>query len=307
MTFPGAHRNIPGPGSIRRKRILWQHLWLRLLLAAAVTGAGACLADDTRPLIFGVFPYLPAAQLEKLYAPVAADLSSATGHEVQLRTRPSFSQFREELERQHYDLIFIQPIAYAQVASRNGYRAIARPEQALKAVFVARTDSEIQNLDDLRGSTLALPPRQAAVTVLARQTLAAQGLIPGTDLRLTYQNNHAACLRTVLIRKASACVTAPPPLQIFSQRTGVQFRTLAYSEPIPGSTYAVHDRLPPELRSAIAERIVSWRNTETGKTLLRSLKFSAFVDSSDEDYRGVRDILASERNSAGGDLSDVAQ
>jgi hypothetical protein len=32
-------------------------------------------AGDATPLVFGVFPYLPAAKLEAFYAPIAADLS----------------------------------------------------------------------------------------------------------------------------------------------------------------------------------------------------------------------------------------
>lgn len=268
-------------------RTLQRHLCVGIVLLCSAT----CSADDKASLVFGVFPYLPTAQLEQIYAPVAADLSIATGREVQLRTRPSFDLFREELVQQHYDLVFIQPFAYAQVASANGYRSVARPSEALKAVFVVRSDSDIHDFKDLRNSTLATPPKGAAVSLLARQTLNEYGLVPGTDIRLTYQNNHAACLRAVLIRKAAACITAPAPLQIFTQRTGMVFRILAYSDPIPGSTFAVHQRLPPAMRAAIARRIVSWDQSAAGKVLLESLKLASFVNSSDEDYLPVQEIL----------------
>jgi len=269
----------------------WRKFQRHLCAAIGLVWSAACSADDKTTLVFGVFPYLPTAQLEQIYAPVAADLSIATGREVQLRTRPSFDLFREELVQQHYDLVFIQPFAYVQVASTNGYRSVARPTEALKAVFVVRSDSDIHDFKDLRNSTLAMPPKGAAVSLLGRQTLSQYGLVPGTDIRLTYQNNHAACLRAVLIRKAAACITAPPPLQIFTQRTGMIFRVLAYSDPIPGSTFAVHERLPAAMRSAIARRIVSWDRSPTGKVLLESLKLSPFVNSSDEDYLPVREIL----------------
>jgi ABC-type phosphate/phosphonate transport system substrate-binding protein len=71
----------------------------------------------------------------------------------------------------------------------------------------------------------------------------------------------------------------------------VVFRILAYSEPIPGSTFAVHERLPAAMRAAIARRIVSWDQSAAGKVLLESLKLSPFIDSSDEDYLPVREIL----------------
>ena len=273
------------------KTTAWRNLQRHLCVAIALVCSAVSPADDTTSLVFGVFPYLPTAQLEQIYAPVAADLSIATGREVQLRTRPSFDLFREELVQQHYDLVFIQPFAYAQVASANGYRSVARPAEALKAVFVVRSDSDINDFEDLRNSTLAMPPKGAAVSLLARQTLSQYGLVPGTNIRLTYQNNHAACLRAVLIRKAAACVTAPSPLQIFTQRTGMEFRILGYSEPIPSSTFAVHERLPAAMRAAIARRIVSWDQSTAGRVLLESLKLPSFVSSSDEDYLPVREIL----------------
>jgi hypothetical protein len=45
------------------------------------------------------------------------------------------------------------------------------------------------------------------------------------------------------------------------------------------------------MRSAIARRIVSWDQSAAGKVLLESLKLSPFVNSSDEDYLPVREIL----------------
>jgi phosphonate transport system substrate-binding protein len=249
------------------------------------------LADDTAPLIFGVFPYLPTAQLETLYAPVAADLSAATGREVRLRTRPSFDLFREEVVQERYDLLFIQPFSFVEVAMPHGYESVARPAEPLKAVFVVRSDSDLQGFGDLRGTTLSAPPKQAAVSLLAQESLRKQGLIPGSDIRLTYQNNHAACLRAVLIRKAAACITAPPPLEVFSARTGMTFRVLGYSDAVPGSTYAVHQRVPAPLRTSIAARIVSWKQTAPGRALLAPLKFSGFVDSRDDDYLPVSEIL----------------
>jgi phosphonate transport system substrate-binding protein len=270
-----------------------------VLLVNASTSAG-----EERPLEFGVFPYLPPAQLEKLYAPVAADLSVAVGRRVHLRTRPSFDLFRSEILQERYDLIFIQPFAYANVASRHGYRSVARPSTALKAVFVIRSDSDIQGFADLKGETLSAPPQQAAVSLLAKETLRKHNLMPGIHIRVTYQNSHHACLRAVLIRKAAACITAPPPLQIFEAQTGVRFRILGYSDPVPGSTYAVHQRLPEALREAIAERVVSWDQTSHGQALLKSLKFPGFIRSDNDDYHPVRDILRSLQGNEGQTKND---
>jgi phosphonate transport system substrate-binding protein len=267
---------------------------LRAALSAILAiPAIAWSAEDSETLIFGVFPYLPTAQLEQLYAPVAADLSAATGREVQLRSRPSFDLFREELVQQRYDLIYIQPFTFEGVARQHGYDSIARPSAPLKAIFIVRSDSTIQSIEQLRGSTLSMPPKRAAVSLLGNETLRRHNLAPGNDLRVIYQNNHAACLRAVLIRKTSACVTARAPLEVLTARTGVHFRILDYSDEVPGATYAVHQRLPAAVRSSISGRIVNWHRTESGRVLLDLLRITSFIYSSNEDYLPVRRILDS--------------
>ncbi len=265
--------------------------WLRLFWAALCLPGFAVCGDEPAPILFGVFPYLPTARLEQVYAPVAADLSEAVGREVQLRTRPSFSKFREELKRQTYDLIFIQPFDYVEIAEPHGYRSIALPKIPLKAVFVVREDSAVRELSQLRSQTLANPPIKAAVTLLGRLTLLENHLTPGKDIHLSYQNSHAACLRQVLIRKAAACVTAPAPLRIFQTQSGIKFRRLTTSQSIPGSTYAVHQRLPAQLAKALQAHISDWDNNPRGQKLLQSIKLPGFLASDDAKYNPVREIL----------------
>jgi len=117
------------------------------------------------------------------------------------------------------------------------HTAISLSPERLKAVFVVRSDSDIRDFDELRGTTLSAPPKQAAVSLLAQETLLKHGLMPGSAIHSTYQHNHAACLRAVLIRKAAACITAPAPLEVFSARSGLNFRVPGPSDPVPASAF----------------------------------------------------------------------
>jgi len=248
-------------------------------------------AEHAQSILFGVFPYLPPARLEQIYAPVAADFSEAIDHPVQLRTRPTFLQFRKELENETYDLVFIQPFDYVESAAPHGYRLISRWGQPLTALFVTRTDSGVKTINDLGNKTIAAPPMRAAVSLLGQQTLLNHQLIPGENTRLTYQNSHAACLRQVLIHKAAACITANSPLEVFQTQSGVNFRIVANSQPIPGPAYAVHNRVPEQIRNTLQQRTIRWAQTTRGRALLNSIKVSGFVSVVDEDYDVVRRIL----------------
>lgn len=270
-----------------------RHRLARLLLIILIAAGNAVAATDRSeaPLLLGVFPYLPPARLERLYAPVAASLSQAIDRPIQLRTRPDFRSFSEEIKRQSYDLIFIQPFDYARLAAQHGYRALARPGKPLSAILVTRTESAIHSLDDLRGKPVATPPTRAAVSILGLKMLIGHGLKPGDDVRLIPRKSHLACIHMALTGKASACVTAPSPLSVFTGDSGIQFRVIATSNPVPASTFALHHRIAPSTREALLSQILNWDKHASGRKILNTLHHSPFIASHDEDYDPVRRIL----------------
>jgi len=253
---------------------------------------GVSYSDDSAPLLFGVFPFFPPAQLEDLFVPVAIDLSQTIGRPVQFRTRPSFAEFDEETVKQTYDLVYVQPFAYARLAHQSGYEAVARRSTPLSAVFITREDSPIKTIGDLRGKILATPPTSAAVTLLGLQLLMENQLQPGVDIKLDNRNSHFSCLRRIMIGKADACVTTSQPLRIFQKKSGAQFRTIAETKAIPATTFAIHRRVAPALRDKLVQRILGWQHNEEGKRILKKLHHIYYLPSRDSDYDPVRKILA---------------
>ena len=108
------------------------------------------------------------------------------------------------------------------------HTAISLSPERLKAVFVVRSDSDIRDFDELRGTTLSAPPKQAAVSLLAQETLLKHGLMPGSAIHSTYQHNHAACLRAVL-NPQSRGLYQPLPARPYrsivmsASRSGIEF------------------------------------------------------------------------------------
>ncbi|TCK18809.1 phosphonate transport system substrate-binding protein [Thiogranum longum] len=264
---------------------------LALLALLCLGWHGMSQANDEVPLLFGVFPFLPPTQLETLFVPVAIDLSRTIRRPVQFRTRPSFAEFDDEVARQTYDLVFMQPFSYARLARQNGYESFVRSATPINAVFVTTEDSPVKTIDDLRGRVLATPPASAAVTLLGLQLLLENHLQPGKDIRLDNRNSHFSCIRRIRIGKAAACVTAKHPLGVFEQKSGIHLRTIAESETIPASTYAIHRRVDPVLRDKLAQRIIGWKDNEEGQKILKDFRHSYYIPSRDSDYDPVRNIL----------------
>ena len=73
----------------------------------------------------GVFPYLAPRELEKMYAPIAADYSRALNENVQFMTSSTYKVFMKNVDSQQYDIVFVQPFDYVAIADKYGYVPLA--------------------------------------------------------------------------------------------------------------------------------------------------------------------------------------
>ncbi len=257
-------------------------------LAAFTLAAAKAAEPQQARYTLGVFPYLPPGRLERLYAPVARALGEAAGVRLVLRTRGSFGRFREALAEARFDLVFVQPFDYVRAAAPAGYRPLAHWRGRLRAFVVTRPDGTAATLADLRGRRVAMPPADAAVSILGRALLAERGLAGAVEI--VHLRNHFACIRQVMARTAAACVTAASPLRVYRARFGGELRVIGSSAPIPPSLFAVHARVPEAVAQRWREALLSWERTGTGRRLLRGLGFDGFVPASDTEYDAVRAI-----------------
>jgi phosphonate transport system substrate-binding protein len=250
MTFrDAASRTIPGtPTLVAAVLLLICLAWLPPAARAADTGAGG---TERAPYILGVFPFIPAASIEGLFAPIAAELSAAVGRPVILRTTDSFDKFMAGLRRREYDLAFVQPFDYVDIARPKGYFPLARRSEDLVSVLVSRSESPLRTIKDLKGKRLGMPPETAAVSILNRIALKKAGLTPGTGVTVEYFSSHQACLQQLLVGHVDACGISPTGARLVENQMGVRFRELGRSPAIPHTLFVAHGRIPARERQAM--------------------------------------------------------
>jgi len=274
-----------------------RYLPYKLMCCLIICSTGAPAIEPAKEsLTFGVFPYIPTRELEQMYAPTAARFSEILNMEINLRTRPDFARFREQVRQQSYDIIFIQPFDYIRAAADSGYLPLAGlvttnnngGTGGLRAIFVVRADSTVNTPNDLEGRRVAIP-EGAAVSLLGKHALSGFQLDGKIEFHST--NNHIACIKQVLVKKAAACITAHTPLEMFQKKTGAQVRVLYETLPIPPPLYAVHKRVPEAQRERLKKEILSWSADNAGdKVYLHGGGWSHLHPASDRDYDPVRTI-----------------
>src|SRR5439155_4605705 len=126
----------------------------QLLCAIYIAFCAAQAAAADKPYEFGVFPYLPLAKIQQLYVPMAVDFETKLGRQVRLSSKAAYATFEEELNKEAYDIAFVQPFAYVDAHDKHGYLALARRGEDLEALIVVRHDSPLETIKQLKGKTL---------------------------------------------------------------------------------------------------------------------------------------------------------
>lgn len=235
-----------------------------------------------------------------MFAPMALDFAATLGTEVQLCTKGTFQEFAGEMTEGSYDIVLVHPFLYIDGHAAQRYSAVARVDQELRAVIVSRGRPPIATIADLRGETLALPPRGSGVSYLIRLAMLDEGLVDGVDLHLHHHQTKVSCLHAVAAGQAIGCVV---PSFLGSQLAAMDEMSLEpiwTSEPITSLVVAVHPRLQAAAVERLQRRVLSWRTTADGRALLDRLAWPALAAAGDHDYDALRLVAGRLRGAASG-------
>jgi ABC-type phosphate/phosphonate transport system substrate-binding protein len=255
-----------------------------ILLQPAVAGEPT-FQDSYR---FGVFPYLPTLSIDRIFGPMAASFAEDLAKPVELRTKTTFEKFADELSEETYDVIFVHPFFYVDAADKHDYLPLARLNEPLTAVLMVRQEQSWQNLHDLAGKVVALPPALAAVSELTKAALADVGLEPGKDVTLHHYRTKHSCLQAVVMGAADACAVPRFVLSQIPAAGQLKLRPLAETAAVNHFVFAVHARVPARDRETLRHCILNWPNTPQGRNILAIGAWKGFVEAYDEDYDPVR-------------------
>lgn len=240
----------------------------------------AALASRTsrepgRDLTLGVFPLLSPQLLAKNFGAAQNALSRSIGANVRLRTTTTFDRFTANLDSASYDIVLVQPFDYARSAGR-GYLPLAGMKQRLQGTFFVRDDSPYRTIADFRGTQVAMPPADSAVSRLGLHALIQAGLRPGRDVTIHYVKGHESCLQQVQSRIVQACSNAEFALPLLPKTLTQGLRKVGQTAHVPGVAFMAHERVPAATREQLRAEIVGWKDSDEGRKILSAVNLGEF-------------------------------
>jgi len=203
-------------------------------------------ASDKSPLTLGVFPYVTPVQLAAFHTPLKDYLAAGLGRPVTLVTAPDFTSFIDRTRDGQYDIVVTAPHLGRLAETRDGYKRVVQTSHTVQGFFLARKDSGINKIGDLKGKTVMIAQKVSIVYQMAEHTLRENGLVPGESVTIIETRTHNNAMHAPLRGEADASVTGKLLWYVLDDAQKEQMRVIGTSSEAPGFLVMAHPRLPAQ-------------------------------------------------------------
>ncbi len=269
--------------------------FLRVVSFTALAfGASQVWAKDK--LTIGLIPSEDSQAMIESSKQVLDDLQAKIGMPVVPFVATDYNGIIEALRSGKLDVAYLGPFSYVLATSVADVEAFSvavtkkTGQSAYKSVILARKDSGIHSLADLKGHTFAfVDPSSASGHLFPKAGLEQAGFAPDNLFkRVIFSGSHDASILAVENKKVDAAAVAD---RIFASAVakGVvkqdDFEIVWSSKPIPESPMVWRKALDPELKKKIAAALASIKDVPWGDQGV----LNGFQPTTDASYDVVRE------------------
>lgn len=276
------------------------HRLLALLCLIAVSYPGGIAwgqdlapsaATPQRPLTLGFFPIISTVALYKRFAPLRDYLAQQLQRPVTLETAKDFPTFLERTDQRAYDLVITAPHFAVRAADSGKYRIRTALLGEVYQLLVVRKDSPITTPAQLAGKRVGTPPRDALMTMIGMRYLDKIGLTGAQTPVYRAYTSHNAANEALLAKEVDAVIASSNVIRK-AMGKGAAFRTIHRSFKLPNMATLVASDIDSELSEQVVRILVSMRDDEKGKQVLKQIGFPGYraVQSATE-YEPVRPYM----------------
>ena len=265
-----------------------------VLVILAILGATDVFADSgnqapaEKPAqyTFGVVPQQSAYRLAQMWTPLLQHLAQETGLSLSFITAKDIPSFEDELTAANYDLAYMNPYHYVVFHNRSDYQPLVRDsEKGLRGIIVTRKDSNITNIEQLQGATLAFPaPAAFAASIVPRAELNRAGI----SISPSYVNSHDSVYLNVIKELFPAGGGIIRSLEHLPAAQRSQLKILWQSKAYTSHAIAAHSRVPLAHQKSLIAAMEKLVTTEKGRALLKQLNFNRLDAAEDKDWNDIR-------------------
>ncbi len=272
----------------------------RLLVLVWAILAATCLlpGSASAELRFGILPRLSAVELTTMFSPLAEYLTKETGEKVSLVVPKDFDAYKAMVRAGQVDLGFANSLIYVQLKKDvPGIEPLALSAETkagtrFRGIIIARKDSGIEKLQDLKGKRLIFVEKDSAAGYIFQMLLLSKA---GLDIQkdfttLPFAKKHDNVTMAVFNKAADAGGIREDDLDKMKDKVDLsQIRVVAYTDYFPNWPVFGTQKLKKETALKIKAALLKLRPKEAeAEKILSSAKLAGFAPAIDKDYDQLR-------------------
>jgi phosphonate transport system substrate-binding protein len=269
---------------------------LRALMTCALIAFGT-ISHAQQVFRVTTIPEEAATEQVRKFMPLAKYLEKQLGMKVEFTPVSDYPAAVEALVNRKVDLVWFGGFTHVQAQLRSGGKIvpIAQREEDTKfqSVFIAKTDSGIKSLQDLKGKQVSFGSQSSTSGhLMPRHFLLEAKINPEKDFRrIAYSGAHDATIASVVSGKVDAAALDITVWRKFvsENRVDTQAVNVFYTTPtFFNYNWSMHVDSPPDLREKVKQALLALDPaTPEGKEILTLNRATRYIPTTPENYKGL--------------------
>ncbi len=272
------------------------------LLTCAAVGLGTLAQAQT---VFRVttIPEEAATEQVRKFTPLASYLEKALGLKVEFTPVNDYPAAVEALVNKKVDLVWFGGFTHVQANIRSGGKIVplAQREEDTKfqSVFIAKTDSGIKTLADMKGKQVSFGSQSSTSGhLMPRSFLLAANINPEKDFRrIAYSGAHDATIASVVSGKVDAAALDITVWKKFVTENKVDTKAVDLFYTTPGYfnyNWSVHADMPKALQDKVKAALLALDPAKPDQAeILRLNRATRYIATQPENYKGLESAARS--------------
>ena len=269
---------------------------LRSLMTCALLALGT-LAHAQQVFRVTTIPEEVATEQVRKFTPIASYLEKKLGMKVEFTPVSDYPAAVESLVNKKVDLVWFGGFTHVQAQIRSGGKIvpIAQREEDTKfqSVFIAKTDSGIKTLADLKGKQVSFGSQSSTSGhLMPRHFLLQAKIDPDKDFkRVAYSGAHDATIASVVSGKVEAAALDITVWKKFVGENKVDTKAVDVfytTPPYFNYNWSVHADMPAAMRERVKQALLDIDpNTPDGKEILQLNRATRYIATTPDNYKGI--------------------
>jgi phosphonate transport system substrate-binding protein len=268
----------------------------RGLMTCALLAFGG-LAHAQQVFRVTTIPEEAATEQIRKFTPLATYLERTLGVKVEFTPVGDYPAAVESLVNKKVDLVWFGGFTFVQASIRSGGKIIplAQREEDTKfqSVFIAKTDSGIKTLADLKGKQISFGSQSSTSGhLMPRSFLLQANIDPDKDFkRVAYSGAHDATIASVVSGKVEAAALDITVWRKFVSENKVDTKAVDVFFSTPtyyNYNWSVHADMPADMRAKVQKALLDLSSdTPEGKEILQLNRATRYIATTPENYKGI--------------------